>query len=332
MTSAAKAKLGLDLDGIVFDFCTAANSVLVTMGYDDPGPWIDWQHAAKACPEGWDRLWDEGIEIHALFDHGAPGDVVYAGAKEFVAELTKDWHVVAVTSRPKSAEPDTLRFLDYLGIDDYLMFPDLKHKYMAGCHVYIEDAPEAVGALWSAGCNVVVFDRPWNAGLAFEGVPRAKSYEEAIKMAREMLPRVKNYDPLEATGEIPAVGADSVAPSPRVTKYIEALEEASSGLNIDNLIAVVEETEESANGPCNTALRLVYGDRQAAYDHPSRDLRRVAAFWSEVFGVPVKPHQVAEAMIALKLSRLIGNPDHEDSEIDVAGWAEVRYRERTFAG
>ncbi len=81
-------------------------------------------------------------------------------------------------------------------------------------------------------------------------------------------------------------------------------------------------------GPCQTALRLVYGPRQAAYDHPARDFGRIAKLWSGLFDREFTAEDVALAMIALKLSRLKGNPAHEDSVTDIAGYAQTYARVR----
>jgi hypothetical protein len=60
--------------------------------------------------------------------------------------------------------------------------------------------------------------------------------------------------------------------------------------------------------------RRAYGDPADLFDH-------VARRWSLTLGVPVTPVQVALCLIDLKMARLVRNPAHLDSTVDVAGYA-----------
>lgn len=72
-----------------------------------------------------------------------------------------------------------------------------------------------------------------------------------------------------------------------------------------------------------TAARLVYGSRGQRYGSPYDDFSRTARMWSALFGIEITPHQVAMAMICVKLSRLTESPGHRDSIVDIAGYAET---------
>lgn len=50
---------------------------------------------------------------------------------------------------------------------------------------------------------------------------------------------------------------------------------------------------------------------------------RIAAIWSVILGVTVKSEQVALCMAGMKIARLCNTPDHQDSWIDLAGYAAV---------
>lgn len=72
----------------------------------------------------------------------------------------------------------------------------------------------------------------------------------------------------------------------------------------------------------NEASRLVRGgERQANYGHPRGDFDTIAALWSPILGTEVTAERVALCMIALKLARLVSNPKHHDSRVDVIGYA-----------
>jgi hypothetical protein len=64
-------------------------------------------------------------------------------------------------------------------------------------------------------------------------------------------------------------------------------------------------------------------ERGEVYGTPRVDMARIAAIWSQLLGVEIVPAQVPMCMIAVKLSRLVTSPNHEDSVVDIAGYAAV---------
>lgn len=71
------------------------------------------------------------------------------------------------------------------------------------------------------------------------------------------------------------------------------------------------------------ALDLINGDRAEVYGDALEMHRRIAAGWSEILGVEVKPHEVALCMCWLKLARIVETPDHEDSFVDLSAYAAL---------
>ncbi len=71
------------------------------------------------------------------------------------------------------------------------------------------------------------------------------------------------------------------------------------------------------------AHRIVNGARQNVYGHPFHDFSRTARLWSGVLGTELTPEQVALMMVLVKISRLCNTPDHRDSVVDIAGYAET---------
>jgi hypothetical protein len=67
----------------------------------------------------------------------------------------------------------------------------------------------------------------------------------------------------------------------------------------------------------------VVADRGRAYGDARQSMEAIAQRWSLTLGHPVTAAQVALCMIDLKLERLRHDPRHEDSLLDVAGYAAV---------
>ena len=71
------------------------------------------------------------------------------------------------------------------------------------------------------------------------------------------------------------------------------------------------------------AKKIIYGQRQKDYGDALSNHQRIADIWSAVLGIEVSPEQVVLCMIGLKMARLVNTPGHEDSWIDIVGYAGV---------
>lgn len=71
------------------------------------------------------------------------------------------------------------------------------------------------------------------------------------------------------------------------------------------------------------ASDLMDGERAKDYGDALEMHRRIAAGWSEILGVNVKPHEAALCMAWLKIARLVETPDHEDSYIDLVAYGSL---------
>jgi hypothetical protein len=67
------------------------------------------------------------------------------------------------------------------------------------------------------------------------------------------------------------------------------------------------------------AIRLVTGDRQAAYAHPKVNFQRIADLWSPILGITVTPEQVALCSVQIKIAREI-HAHKADNVIDAIGY------------
>ena len=70
------------------------------------------------------------------------------------------------------------------------------------------------------------------------------------------------------------------------------------------------------------AIELTRGDRNRDYGHPSDDYGRSAAMVSAYLGHTVTARQLMGCMILVKMSRQAHTPDHWDSAVDIAGYAD----------
>lgn len=73
----------------------------------------------------------------------------------------------------------------------------------------------------------------------------------------------------------------------------------------------------------NKTERVVYGARQKDYGDAKTNHENIARIWSVTLGIEVTYQQVIQCMVGVKLARLANSPDHEDSYIDIAGYAAV---------
>lgn len=78
-----------------------------------------------------------------------------------------------------------------------------------------------------------------------------------------------------------------------------------------------------------TAKNIVNGDRQENYGNPENNFKNISELWTTYFNMAkntedwydITPTDVANMMILMKMARLMNKPDHEDSWVDIAGYA-----------
>lgn len=69
------------------------------------------------------------------------------------------------------------------------------------------------------------------------------------------------------------------------------------------------------------ANRIVNGDRQENYGNPESNFEKIALFWKDYLGYGVTAADVACMMVLMKVARLRNKIDHQDSWVDIAGYA-----------
>lgn len=69
------------------------------------------------------------------------------------------------------------------------------------------------------------------------------------------------------------------------------------------------------------AKDIVSGDRDKTYGIPENSFNRIAQLWQAYLKYPIDSNDVAMMMVLFKIARLQAKPDHEDSWVDIAGYA-----------
>lgn len=72
-----------------------------------------------------------------------------------------------------------------------------------------------------------------------------------------------------------------------------------------------------------TAIRLTTGQRREEWGPVETSFQRIADGWEPIFGVSLTPHQVALAMVWLKVARALESPESMDSYVDLAGYGAL---------
>ncbi|QGJ87784.1 hypothetical protein SEA_BIANCATRI92_57 [Mycobacterium phage BiancaTri92] len=72
-----------------------------------------------------------------------------------------------------------------------------------------------------------------------------------------------------------------------------------------------------------TAEEIINGQRAQDYGDARENHIRIATLWQAYTGVEFTPEDVAVMMILLKIARFMENGYHQDTVVDIAGYAGV---------
>lgn len=174
--------LGLDLDGVVCDFPTAANGWLASQLGQSPmsvDRW-DWYKKYGTCVEPvWDRLWNEEVP-NGFF---LTVDEI-PGACDALDVLRRQGHrLVFCTARPMCAAVDTEAWLEMHDFKGHPLFvtADSKAKQHMGVDLLIDDKSETVRKHRSVGKQAVLFKQPWNRDH-WHKLPSVSGWDEVIEL------------------------------------------------------------------------------------------------------------------------------------------------------
>jgi 5'(3')-deoxyribonucleotidase len=180
-------RIGLDLDGVVYDFNKAyirilnrlTGSELLNAETFQPQSWhYDSSfYSDEVCEAAWKMP-----NVHDLFSEVKP----LFGAKDFVRKLRSMGHdIVVLTTRPKEVRGLTMNMfqLDFSFWPSFFFSASIADKMSVKCDVYIDDHPDSK-AFVVAGKRLILMDAPYNRNLE---VPiRCYTYEEILNKLLEI--------------------------------------------------------------------------------------------------------------------------------------------------
>lgn len=163
-----KLRIGIDLDGVVYPYDRAYRAYLASIGIwtpsETPQSWKFYEAWGWDTDEYWTHHIN-GINAGIIFGTGQP----YPKAVRAINEMRARGHEVHFVTdrnagRPGYAMQQTAQWLHRSCIGyDGLYFTKLK-DVAAGLDVFIDDRPENVDLMASAGVDAYLMDQPWNRG------------------------------------------------------------------------------------------------------------------------------------------------------------------------
>lgn len=149
-------------------------------------------------------------------------------------------------------------------------------------------------------------------------------WEEALQMHTEPRWRLPEYSGISNLG----VACKDIKAGEFVTvgKNVHLFVDVKATLEQSAAEYVTQEDENAGEDILEEALRITSGERNNAYGPPTQDFARTAAMWSAIFGRKFSPHEVAMAMMCLKLSRMSWDPSNRDHHCDLAGYARCGWQ------
>lgn len=163
-------RIGVDLDGVCYDFAESFRRYLWDYGYYDkykvvegePDKWHfyrDWGMTDEVFVEHCHRGVDAGI----IFGWGGPRDAAH-DAVNFMKAMGNEIHIVtdrSFGSDPKMSQKNTRNWLESWEFEyDTLTFS--ADKTCVETDLFIEDKLENYDSLAAKGVDVYLVDRPWN--------------------------------------------------------------------------------------------------------------------------------------------------------------------------
>lgn len=187
-------RIGVDLDGVVYSYQSAACHLLNTYrGYNldwrDWNTW-DWIHQVST-KEDQQWLMSEGI-TKGLFRYGH----IQKNAIEGIGGLREMGHdIVFITHRPPAAVQSTLDFLSYARLSPSAVhiLSNEEPKKSIECDVYVDDKPQTIADIVvNTPKHGILYAQRWNRGVvagegSCERFYRAYGWMDVVKRVAEIV-------------------------------------------------------------------------------------------------------------------------------------------------
>jgi hypothetical protein len=190
----SKLQLGMDLDGVIYDWDAAVRSIIKSVYKIDLPTSTHWDFVQESISEEqWKFLWSD-----ASVDLGMFSGEAYAGALGALTELCSFCDVSIITKRPENARVVTLKWLAALDLPlkQIIMLNKGENKgdYLASFNVvlddsednwldYVNDASNDEDHEGGSEDGIFLWDQPWNRSLKTDN--RVTSWKDFLSLVRQ---------------------------------------------------------------------------------------------------------------------------------------------------
>lgn len=177
-----RLRIGVDLDGVVYDFVAAFRRHLVSVGHapdelPEPEQWEMWE-AWGLSQSTWFEHFAAGIACGEIFGSGDP----YPGAVAALSDLHARGHSIHIVTA-RGVHPAAVGLTSHWLAEHRIPYSTLTFaadKTVIPCDIFIEDSVDNARALGSAA---VLMDRPWNRDApGIERVPSWDGFLRAVEL------------------------------------------------------------------------------------------------------------------------------------------------------
>lgn len=187
-------RLGIDLDGVLYDFGDSVrrylNSIGRTYGFKDDHPephtWNFYEYWGMDLPE-FKKICDDGVDAGYVFCGPAR-----PGAVEAVTEVYEAGHdLIVITDRsfgrdPKNSQANTLEWWESNGFPPFDEIVFSSDKTCVSTDIFIEDKLENYDKLIAAGTPCFLINRAWNFVPGGDGRTRIDDISEYPALVEQM--------------------------------------------------------------------------------------------------------------------------------------------------
>lgn len=164
-------RVGLDLDGVLFNFGQSVREYLDSLGKSygfkndaaEPHCWDFYEYWEMTRAEFAQHCHD-GVDAGYIFRNNVRDNAVDA-----VREIKRMGHkIVVITDRsfgttPAASEQATVDWWNWAGLPQFDELHFSPNKTIVSTDIFVEDKTENFQRLWAAGTECWLITRPWNA-------------------------------------------------------------------------------------------------------------------------------------------------------------------------